>query len=257
MRARALRIAGGALTTLLSLALTSCTSSSASPAGEPVTVYAAASLRETFERMAQEFAGQEPDTTIQFVFAGSTDLVAQLVEGARADVVATADEITMQRAADEGVVTGSIVPFANNALTIVTAPENPHAVASFRDLAQDDLVVVVCAPQVPCGRSLSRIADDAGVHLDPASEEHSVTDVLGKVLSGQADAGIVYRTDARLAGDRVHEVAFVEAKLHHQVYPLALTPRGMERLEAQRFVDFARSAAGRAILDAAGFGVVP
>lgn len=121
---------------------------------------------------------------------------------------ASADEKNMTKASDAGLLAGAPVDFASNTLTIVTAPGNPMGIASFVDLTKPDTTVVVCAPQVPCGSATEKVEQDTGVTLSPVSEESAVTDVLGKITSGQADAGLVYVTDAKGAGDKVTEVPF-------------------------------------------------
>ena len=185
-------------------------SSSASPASTPtqatpaqaplsgtINVYAAASLTKTFTELGDRLMAEHPDLDVQFVFAGSADLVAQLQAGAPGDVFASADERNMTKATDAKLVVGEPTPFVTNHLTIVVVPGNPHGVASLADLANPDLKVVVCAPQVPCGGATQQVAELAGVTLTPVSEENSVSSVLTKVTAGEADAGLVYRTDAK------------------------------------------------------------
>ena len=167
-----------------------------------ITVYAAASLQPTFTDLGDRFERDHPGTTVTFNFAGSSSLVTQLVQGAPADVFASANPENMAKAVDSGVVSGAPVDFAANTLTLVTPPGNPKGVQQFSDLADPDLQVVVCAPQVPCGAATETVERFTGVALRPVSEESSVTDVLGKVVSGQADAVLVYVTDAADARDR-------------------------------------------------------
>ena len=120
---------------------------------------------------------------------------------------ASADTKNMDKAADAKHSPGDPVNFATNTLTIVAAPGNPKKIASFKDLAAPGFsVVLVCAPQVPCGSAAEKVEKATGVQLNPVSEESQVTDVLGKVTSGQADAGLVYVTDAQGAGDKVTAV---------------------------------------------------
>lgn len=221
-----------------------------------LTVFAAASLKSTFTELGTRFENDHPGTTVAFSFAGSSDLVAQLAQGAPADVFASADTANMIKAADAGVVAGSPVDFATNTLTIVTPPGNPKGIASFADLAEPGTQVVVCAPQVPCGSATEKVERAAGVELSPVSEESAVTDVLGKITSGQADAGLVYVTDAAGAGDKVTAAAFPEAVDAVNTYPIAALKNSANPQVAQEFVDFVTGPTGRDVLTAAGF-VVP
>lgn len=218
-----------------------------------VAVYAAASLQEVFTELAEVFEADHPDATVQLTFAGSADLVTQLIQGARAEVFAAADEANMDRAAEAGLLAGPAVPFTANTLTVVTAPDNPHRIGSFADLARPDLAVVTCAPQVPCGAATQRLERQTGVDLEPVSEEGSVTDVLHKVTSGQADAGVVYRTDARRAGEEVHTVADPAAAAVSNRYPIAVLAEAAHPDLAAQFVELATGPQGQKVLSRYGF----
>ena len=170
-------------------------------------VFAAASLKQTFTDIGEQFKAENPGASVEFSFAGSSDLVTQLTQGAQADVFASADTKNMDKATQAGLLAGNPVNFASNTLTIAVAPGNPKKIASFKDLTQQGLNVVVCAPQVPCGSATQKVEQATGVTLNPVSEESSVSDVLNKVTTGQADAGIVYVTDAFGVGDKVDAVA--------------------------------------------------
>lgn len=219
-----------------------------------LTVFAAASLKATFTEIGELFEQEHPGTTVTFAFAGSSDLVAQLQQGAPADVFASANTSTMDQGVDAGVIAGEPVDFATNVLTIVTEPGNPLGITSFADLARPDLQLVVCAPQVPCGSATQKVEESTGVDLSPVSEESSVTDVLGKVTSGQADAGLVYVTDATDAGDSVTAVPFPESSGAVNTYPIAVTTDSANPEIAGEFVDFVTGPDGTAILGEAGFG---
>lgn len=227
--------------------------SAQSPSPTSLTVFAAASLKTTFTELGERFESDHPGTTVKFNFAGSSDLVAQLTQGAPADVFAAADITNMTKAVDAGVTAGDPVNFATNTLTIVTPPGNPAGIASFADLADPGAQVVVCAPQVPCGAATEKVEKTAGVTLAPVSEESSVTDVLGKITSGQADAGLVYITDAADAGDKVTAIPFPEAAGAVNTYPIATLREAADPAAAQQFVDLVTGPAGREVLSAAGF----
>jgi len=222
-----------------------------------VTIFAAASLRATFTEIGATFQQQYPGSTVTFNFAGSSDLVTQLTSGAPADVFASADENNMNKAVTGGVIDGTPVNFASNILTIVTAPGNPKSITGFADLAKPDLQVVVCAPQVPCGSATQKVEQNTGVTLTPVSEESSVTDVLNKVQTGQADAGLVYVTDAKGAGDKVTEVPFPEAAAVVNVYPIATVKGGPQPELAADFVELVTGPEGQQILKDAGFQPAP
>lgn len=238
-----------ALTALLCAAC----SSAPPPATDDLTVFAAASLKPTFTDLGKRFEKDNPGTTVTFNFAGSSDLVTQLTQGAPADVFASADQATMTKAVDGGLVSGDPVAFAANTLTIVTPPGNPDRIATFADLARPGAQVVVCAPQVPCGAATEKVEKAAGVALAPVSEESSVTDVLGKITSGQADAGLVYVTDAVSAGDKVTAIAFPETRQAVNRYPIAVLEQTRSRSAAERFVDLVTGPQGHGVLAAAGF----
>ena len=149
------------------------------------------------------------------------------------------------------------VNFATNTLTIVTKPGNPKGITSFADLANADLAVVVCAPGVPCGSATEKVEANTGVTLTPVSEENSVTDVLGKVTTGDADAGLVYVTDAKNAGDKVTAVPFPEAAQVVNVYPIATLAEAAQPDLAAKFVTLVTGPEGQQVLAAAGFQPAP
>lgn len=256
---RAQRLVSAASAVLL--VLTACGSNSqgspssgnAAPAGGSLVVFAAASLKKSFTDIGKQFETDNPGWSVDFTFAGSSDLVTQLTQGAKADVFASADTANMAKASKAGLLAGDPVNFASNTLVIVTAPGNPKKVASFADLAKPDLSVVVCAAQVPCGSATKKVEDATKVTLNPVSEESSVTDVLTKITSGQADAGVVYVTDAKGVGDKVAEVDFAEAASAVNTYPMAVLKTASNPDEAKKFVDLVTGDAGQKVLSQAGF----
>ena len=225
------------------------------PAGATgdITVFAAASLKSTFTELGEQFQTDNPGTRVTFSFAGSSDLVTQLTQGAPADAFASADTNNMAKAVDAGLVAGDPVDFATNTLTIVTPPGNPKGIASFADLAKPDTSVVVCAPQVPCGSATEKVEEATGVALSPVSEESAVTDVLGKITSGQADAGLVYVTDAAGAGNKVTSIPFLESSDAVNIYPIAVLKESKNTATAQKFVDLVTGSEGLKVLSEAGF----
>ncbi len=240
---------------VLLLALVSGCGSSGQPAppNTKITIFAAASLKQTFTDIGGQFKSENPGTSVDFSFAGSSDLVTQLTQGAPADVFASADTKNMDKAARAGLLAANSVNFASNTLTIAVAPGNPKHIASFKDLTRQGLSVVVCAPQVPCGSATQKVEQATGDKLNPVSEESSVTDVLGKVETGQADAGLVYVTDAKGAGDKVQAVPFPEAAGAVNTYPIAALKESKNPDLARKFIAMVTGEVGQKALNAAGF----
>lgn len=219
-----------------------------------VTVFAAASLTKTFTQLGTDFEKANPGTTVTFSFAGSSDLVSQITEGAPADVFASADEANMKKVADAGLTAGAPVDFATNVLAIAVPPGNPATITGWNDLAKPGVKVVVCALQVPCGAATAKVEQSTGVTLHPVSEESSVTDVLGKVSSGEADAGIVYITDVTGAGSSVESVPFPEAAGVVNTYPISVLKGAPNSTVADVFVEYVTGPEGQKVLSDAGFG---
>lgn len=245
----------GLLALALLLPLTACGADDDKD-GEDValTVYAASSLTAAFEQIAEEFEEQHEGVDVELSFGGSSDLVTQIQEGAAADVFASADTATMDELVADDLTGADPEPFATNTLAIAVPPGNPAGIASFQDLAQPGLALVVCAPEVPCGAAAQAVAEAAGVTLDPVSEEQSVTDVLGKVSSGEADAGLVYVTDVAAAGDDVQGITFPESGDVVNTYPIAPVAESDQSDLAQQFVDLVLGDTGQGILAGVGFG---
>ena len=228
-------------------------STTAAAEGGHLVVFAAASLRSSFTAIGEQFKTDNPGTSVEFSFAGSSDLVTQLTQGAPADVFASADTRNMDKAAQAGLLDGAAVNFASNTLTIVVTPGNPKDVKSFQDLTKPGMNVVICAPPVPCGGATKKVEAATGVTLSPVSEESSVTDVLNKVTTGQADAGLVYVTDAAGAGDKVTAVAFPESSGAVNTYPIAVLKQSTDAALAHKFVELVTGEAGQKELAKAGF----
>ena len=240
---------------VLALALAGCGSSGARGDGgdTTLTVFAASSLKGAFEQLGKDFEADHDGVKVVFSFAGSSDLVAQIQQGADADVFASADEANMEKLTADDLV-GTPRLFATNTLMAAVPPGNPGGVENLTDLADDSLKLVVCAPEVPCGAAAVKLADAAGVHFRPVSEEQSVTDVLNKVISGEADAGLVYVTDVKAAGDKVEGIGFSEAEGVVNKYPIATVTDSKQSDLAQEFADLVTGDQGQKVLADAGFG---
>lgn len=241
-----------ALALLAPLALTSCGSDAAHDT--TLTVFAAASLTAPFEQVARDFEAAHPGVRVKLSFGGSSDLVAQVQEGAPADVVATADTANMEKLTADDLTATDPQLFATNTLEIATPPDNPARVTTFADLAQPRTQLVVCAPEVPCGAATQTMAERLGVRLHPVSEEQSVTDVLAKVTAGEADAGVVYVTDVKAAGAAVHGVTFPESSQVVNAYPIAPVAGAGHAALARQFVSWVLGGRGQGVLAHAGFG---
>lgn len=226
-------------------------SSSGSGSNETLTVFAAASLTDTFTELGKDFEKAHSGVTVKFSFGGSSDLVSQIQSGAPADVFASADEPNMDKLGSDAV---DRKDFATNILEIATPPGNPAKITSFKDLGKPGLKVVVCAPEVPCGAAEQQMEQKTGVKIKPVSQEQSVTDVLGKITSGEADAGVVYVTDVTGAGSKVTGVKFPESSEVINTYPIAEVKDAKQASLAKEFVDYITGADGQKVLQDAGFG---
>ncbi len=241
----------------LALAATACDQGGAvgpQAEGRTLTVFAAASLTESFGALGKQFEVQNAGVTVKFSFEGSSAIVQKLTQGASADVFASADEANMDKAVKGGVIDGQPTVFATNKLAIAVAKGNPKGIKGFADLAKDGLTVVVCAPQVPCGSASKTVQQSSGVTLKPASEEPDVKSVLAKVQSGDADAGLVYVTDATSAAGKVDKVDFPESSGAINGYPIAVVKNAPQAALAKQFADFVLSATGKQELAKVGFG---
>jgi len=248
IRAAAVLVAGA-----LAAGLAGC-GAPAGGAGTTLTVFAAASLKAPFTALAEEFEAAHPGTTVALSFAGSSDLATQISQGAPADVFASADAKNMAKLSNASLVDGTPRDFATNVLTIAVPPANPASITSFADLARPGAKVVICASQVPCGAATKTLEQETGVALKPVSEESSVTDVLGKVVSAEADAGLVYVTDAKAAGDKVKAIPFPESAQAVNTYPIAAVRTSRNKDLAAAFIAEVTGPEGKKVLRGAGFG---
>ncbi|MEE1930117.1 molybdate ABC transporter substrate-binding protein [Streptomyces sp. TRM 70351] len=215
-----------------------------------LTVLAAASLTDAFAEVGAAYGDAHRDTAVAFSFAGSQEVAAQVRHGAPADVAATADTATMDALARE---TQEPVVFAHNHLVIATAKGNPERVRGLADLARPGLRVVLAAPEVPVGRYGARALAEAGVTVRPVSQEPSVRAVLSKVELGEADAGVVYATDAAGAADAVDAVALPRERDVVARYPAAALTGSEHPREAREFVAWLSGPQAQRILRDAGF----
>jgi molybdate transport system substrate-binding protein len=218
-----------------------------------VTVFAASSLTDAFKRIGEQLMRRNPGTEVVFNFGSSSTLATQIVNGAPADLFASADETNMQRIADATLTDGAPEFFAGNRLQIAVAAGNPKQIAGLADLARPGLVVVLAAPSVPAGRYAADALKKAGITVAPASHEVDVRAVLNKVVLGEADAGIVYVTDVRSAGPRVSGVDIPEPQQALARYPIAVVKDARNTRLARAFVAYVLSVEGQRLLAEFGF----
>ena len=215
-----------------------------------LTVFAASSLKPAFDQIAKRLEATNAPTL--FNYAGTQTLVGQLIQGAPADVFASADVAHMKVLEAANLLDSPARIFAHNKLEIVVAKGNPKGVRSLADLARSGLVVVLADPSVPAGKYAAQVLTNAKVTVHPASLEQQVTGVLSKVALGEADAGIVYVSDILTSG-QVDGVTIPDAQNVVADYPIAVLAHAQTFGQAQGFIDYVLSADGQAILKAAGF----
>ncbi|MFF4548883.1 molybdate ABC transporter substrate-binding protein [Streptomyces sp. NPDC001406] len=266
---RMLQVAGAGVAALI--ALSACSSSDDSSASSDssaksdtltsaspklsgtVTVFAAASLKESFTTLGKEFEKQHPGTKVSFNFSGSDTLAASITSGAPADVFAAASPKTMAIVTDKKDAATTPVTFVRNQLEIATLPGNPDKVASLKDLTKSNLKVVLCDKAVPCGAAAQKALAASSLKLTPVSYEEDVKSALNKVVLKEADAAVVYKTDVKAAGDKVEGVEFPESAKAINDYPIALLKNADNASVAKEFIALVQSAEGRQVLSAAGF----
>jgi molybdate transport system substrate-binding protein len=249
------RLVAVAAAAALSTVLAGCGSgnSSSTSSSKTLVVYAASSLTGAFGQIGRDFEKAHQGVTVKFDFGGSSDLVASLKSGAPADVFASADTANMDIATTAKLTDGTPQNFATNTMEIAVPPSNPAHISSFADLSKPGVKLVDCAPEVPCGAAAQAVAKVAHQTLKPVSEEQSVTDVLGKVESGEADAGLVYVTDVLAAGSKVKGITFPESKKVVNTYPIVALSKGDTTL-ATDFINEVVGSSGQQTLRKFGFG---
>ncbi|MFD4626422.1 molybdate ABC transporter substrate-binding protein [Streptomyces sp. NPDC058475] len=262
---RTLQVAGAGAAALLALSACSSGSDSSSKPDSSasakdtsklsgtVTVFAAASLKESFTTLGKEFEKAHPGTKVTFSFGGSDTLAASITGGAPADVFAAASPKTMAIVTDKKDAVGTPSTFVRNQLEIATLPGNPDKVASLKDLTKSRLKVVLCDKTVPCGAAAQKALDAGSLKLTPVSYEQDVKSALTKVELKEADAAVVYKTDVKAAGDKVEGVEFPESAKAINDYPIALLKDAPNAAAAKAFIELVQSAEGQKVLTAAGF----
>jgi molybdate transport system substrate-binding protein len=217
-----------------------------------ITVLAASSLTGTFTSLADQFERDHPGVQVKLAFDSSATLAQQAVGGAPADVLATADTTTMDSA--KAALAGASKPFATNVMVLATPSANPTGITHFSDLQSGNVKYVVCVDTAPCGAVAKALLAQDHITAPPVSSEVDVKSVLAKLTEGEADAGIVYTTDAVAAGSQVKSIAIPGSGRQRSTYPIATLKESKQPDLAQRFVDLVLSSAGQKVLQDAGFG---
>jgi molybdate transport system substrate-binding protein len=230
------------------LALTACGDDD-----DTVTVLAAASLTDAFITLGRTFEEDHPGTRVDLSFGPSSRLATSIVEGAPADVFASASPTAMADVVDADAVDGTPADFAANVLSLVVPAGNPGEVRGLEDLARDELLVGLCAPDVPCGEVAARLLEDAGVTPATDTEEADARALLTKVSEGELDVGLVYVTDVRAAGDDVEGIPLPDGAPANTRYPIAVLEDAAEAELARDFVALVEGAEGQRVLRDLGF----
>ncbi len=218
-----------------------------------ITVFAASSLQESFGAIEKDFEKKYPDVTVKLNFDASSNLAAQIQQGAPADLFASADEANLQKAIDSGDVVGPPSVFAKNRLEIAVEDGNPKKIKRLADLAKPDVVLVLCADAVPCGKYAAEAFAKAGVDVSPASKEENAKATLAKVSLGEADAAVVYVTDVRAEKGNVSGVKIAAENNVVATYPAGVVKNSKNLRAARAWTRFLESPTARKTLQKFGF----
>ena len=217
-----------------------------------VTVFAAASLTESFTSLGRQFEAAHPGTTVKFNFGASSSLAENINQGAPADVFASASPKNMQQVVDADGASDSKT-FARNVMQIAVPPDNPAGVREVTDLARSNVKVALCQPQVPCGAVAQQVFENVNITVKPVTQGADVKAVLTTVQLGEVDAGMVYRTDVRAAGTKVRGIEIPADQNASTSYPIAALTEAPNPAGAAAFVDYVLSPDGEKVLEQAGF----
>ena len=231
---------------------TSTTSAAPTVSGS-ITVFAAASLTESFNQIGKDFEAANPGAKVTFSFAGSSALATQINNGAPADVFASASPTNMKTVTDAGGADGTPTVFVRNQLVIAVPKGNPKNIKGLSDLTSSSVKVALCAEQVPCGAAAKTALAAANVTITPVTLEQDVKAALSKVKLGEVDAALVYRTDARSSSSDVDGIEFPESAKAINDYPIAVLSKSANKPAAQAFVAYVLSDKGIAVLTNVGF----
>ncbi len=262
MRHKWIRAAATAVAAAVALAVGACGSDEPSTPGPGttsagvtgnITVFAAASLTDSFTQIGKDFEAANPGSKVIFNFAASSALATGINEGAPADVFASASPATMKTVTDAANADSTPSVFVKNQLVIAVAKGNPKAITGLADIAKPDVKVALCAEQVPCGAAAKKALDTAGVTVTPVTFEQDVRATLSKLTLGEVDAALVYRTDAKVVAADVDGIEFPESASAINDYPIAVLKDAPNKAGAQAFLTYVQSDPGMAVLTQAGF----
>jgi molybdate transport system substrate-binding protein len=228
-------------------------SSQSHQATTSITVFASSAMIKSLTVIGKQFEAESPGTSVEFIFANSSDLSAELSNRNDADVFVSGDHYNMAALATAGVLAASPVPVAANSLVIVTPPGNHAALSSFTDLARPGVRTAVCGAPDACGSATRRLEDQTGVRLHPQNIDITDIDVLKDVTSGKADAGLAFKTEALSAGDNVSWFAFPEAADATVTSWIAPMKDSGQPALAAKFIQDVTDAAGRKVIADDGF----
>lgn len=235
------------------LLLTACGNNAASPPSTTISVFAAASLTDSFKAIGDTFHKQHSNVDLRFNFAGSPTLVTQIEQGAQADVFASADTTNMDKLRTDGYTSSTPQVFAHNQLEIAVAPNNPKHITGLSDLARSDVIYISAGPAVPAGKYAAQALLKAGITATPKSLETDVKSVISKIELGEADAGIVYTTDVKAAKGQVQGVPIPQSDNVVATYPIAVVKESKNADADNAFIVFVLSGAGQTTLASYGF----
>ena len=245
------------LAALVAVAAAGCSSSSStsstpSSSTGTITVFAAASLMQTFTQLGKQFEAAHKGDTVKFSFGPSDGLATEITSGAPADVFASASTKTMDTVVTAGDA-ASPQNFAKNVMEVAVPPNNPANVTSVTDLAKSSVKVALCQPQVPCGAVAAEVFKNANITVKPVTLEADVDSVVTQVETGNVDAGMVYVTNVLSAGSKLKGITIPANVNASTLYPIATISSSKHKSEAQAFVNYVLSPAGQQVLTAAGF----
>lgn len=227
----------------------------ASGGSDTLTILAASSLTDVFDDLADVYEQEHEGVEVRLTYDSSSTLAEQVIQGAPADILATADEGTMQGVVDEGLTASDPVVFARNILILVTPADNPADIASIEGLNNPDVDWAVCVPDAPCGIASEEVLGIVNVTSEPVTEEANVRDTLTKVTAGEVDAGLVYVSDAQAAGDDVQSIEVPEASQAINADVIAPLDGAADAELSQDWIDLVTSDEGQQALE--GYGFLP
>lgn len=247
----------GRVATALVLLATAACGGGGPPEQRTLTVFAASSLTDAFTELATAFEAANEGVTVELNFGSSSSLREQVLGGAPADVFASANEANVQQLADASETAADPIVFATNSLEIVVPAGNPGAVTGLADFARGNLLLGLCAEEVPCGQFARAALAAAGVTPSLDTNEPDVRSLLARVAAGELDAGIVYRTDVLAAGAAVTGIVIQPAFDQVATYPIVVLRASDDLGLAADFAEFVASADGQAVLASYGFQPPP